>query len=134
MGSFITEGLYNGEVNSYVYFGMEPDLSTFGEWGHFTQIVWKSSSSVGCYTADCSATGLVNAGPPIPPYFTVCNYEPAGKSAPVALHTPFRFLQYLLPLVWMCGRNSRTNGCCRKLCRIVCGKCWRLDRPPDGAC
>jgi hypothetical protein len=79
MGSFITEGLYNGEVNSYVYFGMEPDLSTFGEWGHFTQIVWKSSSSVGCYTADCSATGLVNAGPPIPPYFTVCNYEPAGN-------------------------------------------------------
>ena len=79
MGDFITEGLYNSEVNNYIYYGGEPDVNTLGQWGHFSQIVWKGSGSVGCYTADCSAGGLQNAGPPIPPYFTVCNYSPAGE-------------------------------------------------------
>lgn len=78
MGQFITEGLYNSEVNNYIYFGEEPDLSKLSLWGHFTQIVWKSSLTVGCYTNDCSATGLQNAAG-IPPYFTVCNYAPPGK-------------------------------------------------------
>ncbi|KIW94294.1 uncharacterized protein Z519_05610 [Cladophialophora bantiana CBS 173.52] len=79
IGQFITEGLYNGEVNNYVYYGMEPPLNTLSQWGHFTQIVWKSTNSVGCYTADCSSGGLANAGPPIPAYFTVCNYAPPGN-------------------------------------------------------
>ncbi|ETS86932.1 hypothetical protein PFICI_00760 [Pestalotiopsis fici W106-1] len=78
MGQFITEGLYNSEVNNYVYYGGEPNLNTLSQWGHFSQIVWKSSITVGCYTSDCSATGLSNA-PGIPPYFTVCNYGPAGN-------------------------------------------------------
>ncbi|OAP65040.1 hypothetical protein AYL99_01012 [Fonsecaea erecta] len=79
MGQFITEGLYNSEVNNYIYYGTEPDLSTLNEWGHFTQIVWMATTSVGCYTADCSSGGLTNAGPPIQPYFTVCNYAPPGN-------------------------------------------------------
>ncbi|KIW81747.1 hypothetical protein Z517_04773 [Fonsecaea pedrosoi CBS 271.37] len=81
MGQFVTEGLYNSEVNNYVAYGTEPDVSTVGLWGHFTQIVWKASAAVGCYTADCtgSSGGLVNAGPPISPFFTVCNYAPAGE-------------------------------------------------------
>ncbi|KIW34537.1 uncharacterized protein PV07_01314 [Cladophialophora immunda] len=79
MGQFITEGLYNSEVNNYIYYGTEPNISTLNQWGHFTQIVWKSTNSVGCYTADCSSGGLTNAGPPIPPYFTVCNYAPPGN-------------------------------------------------------
>ncbi|KAK5208968.1 hypothetical protein LTR47_004679 [Exophiala xenobiotica] len=79
MGSFVTEGLYNGEVNNYIYYGMEPDLNTLNEWGHFTQIVWKSTTAVGCYTADCSATGLQNVGGNVQPYFTVCNYAPPGN-------------------------------------------------------
>ncbi|KAK5447892.1 hypothetical protein LTS15_009391 [Exophiala xenobiotica] len=79
MGSFVTEGLYNGEVNNYIYYGMEPDLNTLNEWGHFTQIVWKSTTAVGCYTADCSATGLQNVAGNVQPYFTVCNYAPPGN-------------------------------------------------------
>jgi hypothetical protein len=78
MGDFVTEGLYNGEVNNYHYYGGEPEVNTLGQWGHFSQIVWKGSTRVGCYTADCSSGGLGNAGPPISPYFTVCNYQPAG--------------------------------------------------------
>lgn len=77
MGQFITEALYNGEVNAYVYYGREPDLSTLSSWGHFTQLVWKSTFSVGCYTYDCSATSLRNVVG-IAPYFSVCNYGPPG--------------------------------------------------------
>ncbi|EXJ86871.1 hypothetical protein A1O3_03825 [Capronia epimyces CBS 606.96] len=79
MGNFVTEGLYNSEVNNYVYYGAEPDITTLQQWGHFTQIVWKSTTSVGCYTADCTATGLGNVGGGVPPYFTVCNYAPPGN-------------------------------------------------------
>ncbi|EXJ55111.1 hypothetical protein A1O7_08036 [Cladophialophora yegresii CBS 114405] len=89
MGNFITEGLYNDEVNNYVYYGTEPDVTTLNQWGHFSQIVWKGSLSVGCYTADCSSGGLTNAGPPIPPYFTVCNYSPAGKSTSFISHNTY---------------------------------------------
>jgi hypothetical protein len=79
MGQFITEGLYNSEVSNYIYFGAEPDLNTLSLWGHFSQIVWKSTTTVGCYTSDCTRTGLANAQG-IPPYFTVCNYGPPGES------------------------------------------------------
>ncbi|KAF3012837.1 hypothetical protein E8E14_009668 [Neopestalotiopsis sp. 37M] len=78
MGQFITEGLYNSEVSNYIYFGAEPDLNTLSLWGHFSQIVWKSTTTVGCYTSDCTKTGLANAQG-IPPYFTVCNYGPPGN-------------------------------------------------------
>lgn len=82
MGSFITEGLYNPEINSYTYYGGEPDTATVGAWGHYTQVVWKSTTSVGCYTQDCSTApgGLQGTGANVPPYFTVCNYAPAGES------------------------------------------------------
>jgi len=81
MGQFITEGLYNSEVNHYTAYGSEPNLADFGMWGHFTQVVWKNTDSVGCYTADCTSSGLANA-PSIPPYFTVCNYAPPGMFTP----------------------------------------------------
>ena len=78
MGKFITEGLYNSEVNQYTAYGSEPNIADFTLWGHFTQVVWKSTDSVGCYTADCTSGGLANA-PNISPFFTVCNYAPPGK-------------------------------------------------------
>ncbi|KAF2147636.1 PR-1-like protein [Myriangium duriaei CBS 260.36] len=80
MGAFITEGMYNNEVNNYPtpYGANNPDLSNFSEWGHYSQIVWGATTEVGCYTADCSATGLTNTAG-TPPYFTVCNYYPAGN-------------------------------------------------------
>ncbi len=81
MGSIITDGFYNGEVNYYTYYDGEPDTSTLHFWGHFSQIVWKDTESVGCYTTDCSASGLGNIDPSsgIRPFFTVCNYGPPGK-------------------------------------------------------
>jgi hypothetical protein len=53
--------------------------SNFHVWGHMTQIVWTNTTSVGCATVDCSATGLANTGGNVSPYFTVCNYYPPGN-------------------------------------------------------
>lgn len=84
MSLLINDGFYNSEEPFYTYYGGEPDLTTFHAWGHFTQIVWKiDTTTIGCYTADCSATGLTfpnGGGDGIMPYFTVCNYADPGKS------------------------------------------------------
>lgn len=81
VSAVITELFYNGEVGLYEgQYGKEsPDMSNFHEWGHFTQIVWKGTTEVGCATVDCSSSGLANTGGNVPPYFTVCNYKSPGK-------------------------------------------------------
>lgn len=53
-------------------------MSLFEKWGHFSQIVWKGTTHVGCYTAHCP-NGLGNVGSDVSPYFTVCNYKNPGK-------------------------------------------------------
>lgn len=76
----ITNGMYNGEINYYPGYGTEPSLANFAKFGHFTQIVWKTTTKVGCFTQYCSK-GLANTGNGnVLPYFTVCNYSPPGKS------------------------------------------------------
>lgn len=46
----------------------------FGEsTGHFSQLVWKSTASVGCGRVDCDGRGGV------PGWFVVCEYWPAGN-------------------------------------------------------
>src|SRR5699024_9174856 len=36
------------------FFGREPDLSSFDQWGHFTQLIWKGSTrlGVGCASSE----------------------------------------------------------------------------------
>ncbi|KAL2395834.1 pathogenesis-related protein [Exophiala dermatitidis] len=76
--AMITNEMYNGEINYYPAYGVEPDMSNFEKWGHYSQIVWKSTTSVGCATQYCP-NGLANVGSGVSPYFTVCNYSPAGN-------------------------------------------------------
>lgn len=73
----IGNDMYNKEMPFYpLPFGVDnPDTSNFGAWGHFSQIVWKGTTQVGCATQFCS--NLVNAD--FTHYFTVCNYYPPGK-------------------------------------------------------
>lgn len=75
--SGVTGGWYNGEFNSWTYYGMDdpPAGADLMAWGHFTQVVWKSSEKVGCHTAKCAA-GTVLA---YDSWYTVCNYDPPGK-------------------------------------------------------
>lgn len=70
---------YNGEVSWFdgLYGAANPDMTNFEHWGHFSQIVWKASTHVGCATQYCSG-GLANVGSDVSPYFTVCNYKGPG--------------------------------------------------------
>ncbi|CAD6590703.1 MAG: hypothetical protein ASARMPREDX12_004638 [Alectoria sarmentosa] len=101
ISALITNMFYNNETEYYPQpYGQEaPDSSAFESWGHFSQIVWSRTSSVGCYTYDCSPAGqpttqdcnasgqpyLANTkcGPTggTPAVFTVCNYYPEGNIA-----------------------------------------------------
>lgn len=113
MGNFVTEGLYNSEVNHYTAYGSEPVIGDFTMWGHFTQVVWKSTDSVGCYTADCTAGGLANAGG-VPPFFTVCNYAPPGT-----FDASFSKLFVVLLLTYTSSR--------RQFRRVLQCQYWKLD-------
>lgn len=100
ISTLITNMLYNDEIENYpLPYGQNvPDDSNFEQWGHYSQIVWSETTSVGCYTYDCSPAGqtatqdcnangqsyLAQApcGPDggVPAVFTVCNYYPEGKN------------------------------------------------------
>jgi len=78
----ITNSMYNMEINNYPGpYGSDNipfTLDSFRGWGHYSQIVWRDTTSVGCYTQRCDG-GLANTGGNIPPLFTVCNYWPPGN-------------------------------------------------------
>jgi len=82
VSAVITELFYNGEVNYYnnLYGQANPDMTNFEKWGHFSQLVWKGTTKVGCATQYCSG-GLANVGQYVAPYFTVCNYGSPGNYA-----------------------------------------------------
>jgi hypothetical protein len=74
---------YNGEVDLFLpsYYGeANPDFSNFDAWGHFSQLVWKSTTKIGCATQYCEA-GTMYSG--MSSWFTVCNYAAEGKSCPI---------------------------------------------------
>lgn len=84
VSAVITDLFYNGEVGWYadLYGQAQPDQTNFEKYGHFTQIVWKDTVSVGCASYDCSSQGLSPfQGENIEPTFTVCNYYPPGNYA-----------------------------------------------------
>jgi Cysteine-rich secretory protein family len=76
----ITDMMYNDEMMNYedLYGEANPSMSDFDNWGHFSQIVWVDTTSVGCATVTCDP--LANSGSTLSLPFTVCNYYPAGMS------------------------------------------------------
>lgn len=109
MGALITERWYNQEVNYYPEYGTDnPELSDFGRWGHFSQLVWADTTAVGCATKDCSGKpgGLEGSSSP---YFTVCNYTPPGnyvgqfKKVGAPLGRPTVRANYGCPTSQTCG-------------------------------
>jgi hypothetical protein len=79
VSAVITELFYNGEVGYFnnLYGQANPDMTNFEKWGHFSQLVWKGTTKVGCATQYCSG-GLANVGQYVSPHFTVCNYGSPG--------------------------------------------------------
>lgn len=76
----ISDLFYNSEAPAFngLYGQAQPSYANFGAWGHFSQVVWKSTTKVGCATYPCPG-GLKNVGANVPKYFTVCNYKSPGK-------------------------------------------------------
>jgi len=74
-----TDMWYNGEVNLFLpsYYGeANPDFSNFESWGHYSQMVWKSTTGVGCAVQFCAAGTIY---PSMGSWFSVCNYNPPGN-------------------------------------------------------
>ena len=74
----ITNQWYNSEMGNWAFYGQEnpPDGMDIQLYGHFTQVVWKDSTKVGCATVKCPAGSVLQ----YPSWYTVCNYNPQGKS------------------------------------------------------
>ncbi|KAI1361118.1 CAP domain-containing protein [Xylaria arbuscula] len=70
---------YDGEFNSFLpeYYGQAtPDMVNFESWGHLSQVVWASTTTVGCHAQFCpKGTAYSN----LDSWFTVCNYHPPGN-------------------------------------------------------
>jgi uncharacterized protein YkwD len=49
----------------------------YGDTGHYTQVVWKATTRVGCGVADGVLRG--SDGNPLVTKFVACNYSPAGN-------------------------------------------------------
>lgn len=78
IATVLTNMFYNNELELFSQeFGKSQPSSSFKGWGHFTQMVWKSTTEVGCAVVDCSGQGLQKTG--ATPVFYVCNYGPPGK-------------------------------------------------------
>ncbi|KAK2593942.1 hypothetical protein QQS21_008349 [Conoideocrella luteorostrata] len=74
----VTDMWYNGEAGNYnSFYGMSnpPSNVPLGDFGHFTQLVWKSSKKVGCATVKCPGGSVLS----LPAWYTVCNYQPPGN-------------------------------------------------------
>ncbi|KAF2482235.1 CAP domain-containing protein, partial [Neohortaea acidophila] len=79
IAAVVTNLWYDGEFNSFLpsYYG-QANPPNFYAWGHFSQVVWKATSEIGCGTVYCSK-GLGGVGSDVPPWFTVCNYRGPGN-------------------------------------------------------
>jgi len=60
------------EEKRYQYGEVTPNMAHFEEIGHFTQMVWKSTTDIGCATAQCTWKGRDAT-------YLVCRYSPAGN-------------------------------------------------------
>jgi uncharacterized protein YkwD len=72
---------FYSEVKYYQWYGREPDMSNFSQWGHFSALIWKDTTAVACWTEDCSGRPgkLAGVSGNVPPHFTVCNYRKPGN-------------------------------------------------------
>ncbi|KAI0118279.1 CAP domain-containing protein [Nemania sp. FL0031] len=74
-----TDMWYDGEFNNFLpsYYGQAtPDMTNFESWGHMSQLVWASSTTLGCAVQYCPrGTAYDN----LDAWFSVCNYSPPGN-------------------------------------------------------
>lgn len=75
-GARAVVGQWAAEVANYNY---ATNTCTPGQvCGHYTQLVWRNTTSVGCAVRQCT-TGSPFSGWSGPWYFVVCDYSPPGN-------------------------------------------------------
>ena len=87
IAKMITDLMYNDEMENFSGFYGMANPPNFETWGHFSQMVWKGTTQVGCATVDCAALADVPGTPSAP--FTVCNYGPPGRFLCSVAHSYF---------------------------------------------
>lgn len=72
-GENLAAGFLSGPaaVDAWYVEGETYDYTTHNTYDHFTQLVWKGSTQVGCAYKDCSSTGWG--------LYVVCEYNPVGN-------------------------------------------------------
>lgn len=89
IAGIITDQWYS-EVSAFAgnYGQAQPDYGTnmqnFEQWGHFTQVVWKATTKIGCATWRCnSVASSATDSTPMPAAYggdvTYCNYQSPGN-------------------------------------------------------
>jgi hypothetical protein len=70
--------MWYGEASSFApYYGEANPGGDFMDYGHFTQLVWKSTTAIGCAQTNCGGgSGGTNAASG---NLVVCNYFIAGE-------------------------------------------------------
>jgi hypothetical protein len=84
---------YDGEFASFLpsYYGQStPNMDNFEAWGHMSQLVWASSTSVGCSAVFCPKG---TAYDDLDSWYTVCNYYPRGMF-PLVLVSEYLLIEF----------------------------------------
>lgn len=74
-----TDMWYNGEIRNFrsEWYGQKsPDMSNFDTWGHYTQVIWKGTTKLGCAVQFCPDGQMVDG---MDAWYMVCNYGPPGN-------------------------------------------------------
>jgi len=75
VGDAVTNQWYYGEAANMPYGQDSPATSGVPEYLHFSQVLWKSTTKVGCATVQCGAGTIFSYNS----LYTVCNYAKTGN-------------------------------------------------------
>jgi len=77
LANAITNDWYLTEYGNLDFGVASPAEIAGKDWTHFTQMIWKKSTSVGCAVKYCDASFGMLSG--TDSWYTVCNYGPTGN-------------------------------------------------------
>ena len=70
---------WEGESSKYIYAAVADPINDFDATGHYTQLVWSSTTRLGCGVTHCTTNSPF---PRLPAWdFVVCRYSPPGNVA-----------------------------------------------------